>query len=161
MLALSASELAATSAPDLQSSAISHRILAIKSVSKALSHGVRSFEESNAMLATCYVLAFQSALLDDGLPECMAFIRGSVLVSLNMDNKQLKCLFKSLLGEEHLSEVEQYAEGCPSINTAIESAACTSLEAVGMLCEQDSEIVFYGLLLDLARSLHRPTRDSK
>jgi hypothetical protein len=153
MLALAASDLATTSSPRLASSAMSHRLLAIKSLNKALSRGMHTFEESNAVLSTCYSLALQSALIDDGPAEFMTFIRGFVLVSTHMKCNELKCLFKNLLGRDQLSALEPHLRAAPVISPTVITAACASLEALGSLCKGNSEIGFHTLLLEMAHSL--------
>ena len=79
MFALSASDIEAAlsqHSSELIQSAMSHRILAIKFLNRALSTGLRIFEEGNAMLATCYILVFQSTLMDEGLAECCQIATG-------------------------------------------------------------------------------------
>jgi hypothetical protein len=153
MLALAASDLATTSTPELASSAISHRLIAIKSLNKALSQGMHSFEESNAVLSTCYSLALQSVLIDDGPAEFMTFIRGLILVSTHMKCNNVKCLFKSLLGREQLYALEPHLRAAPVISPTMIAAACASLEALGLLCKGNPEIGFHALLLEMAQSL--------
>lgn len=155
MLALAASDLATTSAPDFVSSAMSHRLLAIKSLNKALSEGMHTFEQSNAVLTTCYSLAFQSALMDDNPAEFMTFIRGFILVSTHMKCNKLECLFKNLLGEDQLAALEPYLRATPAICPAVIIAASASLEVLGSLCRENSEIAFHTLLVEMADSLRK------
>ncbi len=163
MLALSASDLAITTAegPELFQSALAHRVKAINSLNQALSNGLNTFEEGNAMLATCYTLVFQSVLFDDGLTEYMTFIRGCFLVAGNMGCKGLNFLFKNMLREDMLSAMEPYLQGPPAIDPELIDAACLSLEAFRPLCQRDYERVFYMLLLKLVRSLYTSSREGK
>ncbi|KAK3988135.1 C6 zinc finger protein [Cladorrhinum sp. PSN332] len=64
-------------------------------------------EEGNALMATCFALTYQSVLLDDGMVEYMTFIRGIVIVAIQMyvaagggDLTRSKMLFGELLGEQ-------------------------------------------------------------
>ncbi|KAK4167381.1 hypothetical protein QBC43DRAFT_311707 [Cladorrhinum sp. PSN259] len=69
-------------------------------------------EEGNALMATCFALTFQSVLLDDGMVEYMTFIRGIVIVAIQMyvgglDNS--KMMFGELLVErESQKKLEPY-----------------------------------------------------
>jgi len=89
MLALSASELAISpTSNEIYSSQLTHigldyRVKAITALSVAISTPLKSFEQANAMLATCFVLLFQSVLMEDGLIEYMSFIRGVIAVSIH------------------------------------------------------------------------------
>jgi hypothetical protein len=161
MLGLAALELAEidTEASSLICAAIHHRVRAIKTLNQALSRGIHTFEEGNAMLATCYTLLFQSVLLDDGLPEFMTFIRGCVLVAFSMGCKSLKILFNNLLGHDQLAQMEPHLTGPPPVDAEVVDAACQSLEAFAPLCRQEYEKSFHGLLLKTARALYTSPRN--
>jgi hypothetical protein len=162
MLALSASDIAAIPSQhtsELIQSAIIHRVLAIKLFNRALSTGLHSFEEGNAMLATCYLLVFQSILIDEGLDEHLTFIRGCVLVSLQMGYKGLKFLFQNLLSNNELEKIRPHFQGTPPIDLGPVDAAYASLEAFWHLCERESEKKFHGYLLEVVRSLYLSSGD--
>lgn len=57
-----------------------------------------SFEEGNALIATCYALTFQSVFLDDGMVEFMTFIRGIIIVAVQMYIRGGKLLFGAMMG---------------------------------------------------------------
>lgn len=104
ILGYSASDLAQNPSPPsdgaaLVTSAMSHRLKAIKAIKKALAEssgnasrvggnnggrGADLSEEGNALIATCFALTYQSVLLDDGMVEYMTFIRGIVIVAVQM-----------------------------------------------------------------------------
>lgn len=86
ILGLSASDLMVQEDPSLVTFAMTHRLKAIKAIKKALSETPKTntFEEGNALMATCFALTFQSVLLDDGMAEYMTFCRGIVLVAIQM-----------------------------------------------------------------------------
>ncbi len=163
MLGLSASDLTEKGAPkcELTFSAMSHRVQAIKSLNQALSNGLHTFEEGNAMLATCYVLIFQSVLLEDGLAEYMTFIRGCVLIAQNMGCKRMKFLFHSFLGMDSLAKMDPYLRDSPEVNPGPVSAGCMSLEAFEHLCQRDYEEKFHSSLLKTARALYTSSRNGK
>ena len=132
MLALSASDIEATSgqrSSELAQSAIFHRILAIKYFNRALSNGLHTFEEGSAMIATCFILVFQSVLIDEGLPEYLTFIRGCVLLPLQMGYKHPKFLFQNLLSDDEIEKTRPYFQDMPAVDLRCVDAAYASLEA--------------------------------
>ena len=163
MLGLSASDLTTkvTQTSELTYSAMSHRVQAIKSLNQALSNGLHTFEEGNAMLATCYALLFQSVLLEDGLAEYMSFIRGCVLIAQNMGCKRMKFLFHSVLVKDSLAKMEPHLKDGPEVNPGPVDAACNSLEAFKPLCQRDYEKTFHGSLLKTAQALYTSSRNGK
>jgi hypothetical protein len=88
MLVLSASDLAA----DMQtldrslltSVALAHRLKAISALKNAITAGIDGFERGKPMLATCYMLVFQSTLINNRLAEYMTLICGIIAVSIEM-----------------------------------------------------------------------------
>ena len=85
ILGYAASELICQDA-SLVAPAMAHRLKAIKAVKKSLAEAPKAntFEEGNALMATCFALTFQSVLLDDGMVEYMTFIRGIIIVAIQM-----------------------------------------------------------------------------
>jgi hypothetical protein len=162
MLALSASDIDAASSqhsPELTQSAMSHRVLAIKFLNRALSPGLHTFEEGNAMLATCYALVFQSIMMDEGHAEYLTFIRGAVLVSLQMCSKGLKFLFHNLLDNDELEKLRPHFQGTPANDLGPVDAAHASLEAFRPLCKREHEKEFHGCLLEIVHNLFLSSRD--
>jgi hypothetical protein len=134
----------------LKTSAILHRVTAIKSLNSALSKGVQNYEQGNAMLATCFTLVFQSALMEDGFPEFMSFIRGCVVVAFQMGVKQIQFIFQHGLGDNQLAIMGPFLEGVPDCDPILLEAAIESTEAIGPLCQRESEKAFHALLLKIA-----------
>jgi hypothetical protein len=157
MLALSASDIEATSsqhASELAQSAIFHRMLAIKSFNRALSTSLHTFEEGNAILATCFILLYQSTLLDEGLSEYLTFVRGCVLVPLQMSSKNLKFLFRNLLNNDEIEMTRPYLQGMPAVDIRSVDAAYASLEDCGSLCELEAEKKMHKRMLELVSSFY-------
>jgi hypothetical protein len=162
MLALSASDLEALSrqpSSELTQAAMSHRILAIKSLNRALPTGMHSLEDGNAMLATCYILLCQSTLIGEGLPEYLTFVRGCVLVPIQMDCKGLKFLFQNLHSEDEIEMTRPYLQSMPAIDLSPVDAACASLEAFAPLCERESEKVMREQTLEILRNFYLSSCD--
>lgn len=81
ILALSASHLDAVSSASVAEEAISHRILAVKSLNEALSVPPKTRSECDARMAAALALAFQSSHLEDGLFEFLTMVRGCNLIA--------------------------------------------------------------------------------
>ena len=162
MLALSASDIGATSSQhsfELAQSATFHRIVAIKSFNRALSTGLHTFEEGNAMLATCFILLYQSTLIDEGLSEYLTFVRGCVLVPLQMGCKHLKFLFQNLLSDDEIEKTRPYLQGMPAVDLRSVDAAYASLEDFGPFCEREAEKKMHERMLELVRSFYLSSCD--
>jgi hypothetical protein len=157
MLALSASDIEAGSnehSSELAQSAIFHRILAIKYFNRALSARVHTFEEGNAILAACFILLYQSTLIDEGLFEYLTFVRGCVLIPLQMAVKDLKLLFQNLLSDEGIEKTRPYLQDLPAVDLKSVDAAYASLERLGPLCEREVEKRMHERMLDLVRCFY-------
>lgn len=154
MLALSASDLAANCIGDrdLITHSISHRIKSIESLNKAVAGGISSWEQGNAMIATCFTLLFQSVLLNDGLSEYISFLRGILAIGMQMGQRKMKFVFTRLWGEAAHPRPDEL-EHAPLINDELVSSACRSFEKMYPLCKTKTEIGMYGLLLNMARNL--------
>ncbi|KIN03092.1 hypothetical protein OIDMADRAFT_160662 [Oidiodendron maius Zn] len=163
MLALSASDIEAASSqhsPELAQSAIFHRVLAIKSLNRALPTGLQTFEEGNALLATSFILLYQSTLMDEGLYEYLTFVRGCVLVPLQMGCRGLKFLFENLLSDDEIEKTRPYMQAMPAIDVRFVDAAYASLENFGPLCEREAEKKMHGYLLEIVRSFYLSSCDA-
>ncbi len=163
MLALSASDLAneAHENRDLITISISHRIKSIESLNKAVATGIKSWQQGNAMIATCFALLFQSVLMNDGLSEYISFLRGIMAVGMQMGQRHMKFVFTKLWGEEQRLARSSELDGAPLINNELVSMACRSLEKMFPLCRTKTEIGMYGLLLSMARSLVTSSKEGK
>ena len=163
MLALSASDLAsdANEDRDLMTISISHRIKSIESLNKAVASGIKSWQQGNAMIATCFALLFQSVLMNDGLSEYISFLRGIIAVGMQMGQRNMKFIFTKLWGEEQRLARSSELDNAPLINKEIVSKACRSLEKMFPLCRTKTEIGMYGLLLSMARSLVTSSKEGK
>lgn len=154
MLALAASDLDPCGTDTaLSTVAISHRVKAIKLLNRALSTNNLTSEQGNAMLATCYTLVFQSALIDDGLAEFMTFIRGCVLVLYQMGVRNLKFLFHTIISEEVVKKLDPHLKQMPEVDLEAAQAGLKSLEAFQHLCVRETEKEFHGHLMDAVKGL--------
>lgn len=163
MLALSASELSGggTAGIELVCSAMSHRVKAIQLLNQALSRPILSFEEGNAMLATCYNLSFQSALLQDAFSEYMTFIRGIVLVSVHLGTNHMRFMFKNMMEDKQLEIMGPYLDLQAVIGRDVAAAAFLSMNTILPFCRQQFELSFHERLLGLVRGLSSSAREGK
>lgn len=161
MLALSASDIVCyTEDKSLTVTAVTHRAKSIEALNAAVSRGLTTFEQGNAMLATCFVLLFQSTLLNDGLGEYMSFLRGCIAIGMQMGLKRMRFLFTKLWGDENLEAIDPVLQKAPLIEPQVVSMACRSLEKMGPLCKTKVELKMYGLILSMARNLVTSSRDA-
>lgn len=161
MLALSAQDLAhdEPGGKQLRVTALSYRVKSITSLNEAISQPNLSIAQGNAMLATCFVLLFQSVLLEDGLVEYMGFMRGIIAVCHHMGSHNLRFLFCNMLDQTGI--VQESLQEAPLINPELPRGACRSLERFGSLIENPREVEYYGYLLCMARDLFTSSADGR
>jgi hypothetical protein len=134
-------------------------VKAIEALNKAVSRGIQTMEEGNAMIGTCFALLFQSVLMNDGLAEYMSFIRGTVAIAIHMAQNQMKFLFHHLWDYEQMEQIDAILHETPLIDAEVARAGCRSLEKMAPLCTTKIEIQLYGLLLNMARTCITSSRD--
>ncbi|KAJ9165036.1 C6 zinc finger protein [Coniochaeta hoffmannii] len=155
ILGLAASDLSVQKDPTLVAFAMNHRLKAIKAIKKTLSDVPRAdtFEEGNALMATCFALTFQSVLLDDGMVEYMTFIRGIVIVAIQMYLKGANLLFGQFLGDKQTEALRPLLEKVPLIEHGWAADAVAAIEGLGPLCVSPMETQYHERILDMARQL--------
>ncbi|KAK9417489.1 putative C6 zinc finger protein [Seiridium unicorne] len=155
ILGLSASELMVKE-PGLVTFAMAHRLKAIKAIKKTLAEVPKSntFEEGNALMATCFALTFQSAMLDDGMAEYMTFIRGIIITAIQMWGKGAKFLFHDFVGEDQMALLKPLMEHLPVIKKEWTDMAVAGIRALQPLCKHPVEVEYYGFILDIAETLY-------
>ena len=155
ILGLAASDLSVQKDPSLVAFAMNHRLKAIKAIKKTLSDVPRAdtFEEGNAMMATCFALTFQSVLLDDGMVEYMTFIRGIVIVAIQMYLKGADLLFGQFLGDKQTEALRPILEKVPLIEHVWAADAVAAIEGLGPLCVNPMETQYHERILDMAKQL--------
>jgi len=156
ILGFAASELIQTDS-SFVAAAMSNRVKAIKSIKKRLadaSKDTTSPEETNALLATCYALTFQSVSLDDGLVEYMTFIRGIVIVGMQMMFRKIQPIFSTLFEESQDEILGPLMQGLPLIRKGWTDAAMEAISALRPLCVEPVEVEYQEKLLDIAQKLY-------
>lgn len=159
ILGYAASELMANDA-SLAAAAMDHRVKAIRAIKRTLADvGSRAgdlFEEGNALIATCFALTYQSVLLDDGLAEYMTFIRGVVIVAIQMYTKGARILFPNLLGDRQKALLEPHMRALPPIKRDWADRAVASIRALEPLCSgegRELERRYWELILAMGEKL--------
>lgn len=156
ILGYAASELMAEDA-SLATPAMAHRLKAIKAVKKSLAEAPKAntFEEGNALMATCFALTFQSVLLDDGLTEYMTFIRGIIIVAIQMYMKGAQLLFGDFLGDHGNQVLQPHMEKLPLIEKSWVDGAVEAIRNLEGLCRgSEIETTFWTMILDMAEKLY-------
>ncbi|KAI0513174.1 C6 zinc finger protein [Xylaria bambusicola] len=155
ILGLAASDLMIHD-PSLVTFAMAHRLKAIKAIKKTLTDvpKTNTFEEGNALLATCYALTFQSVMLDDGMAEFMTFCRGIIIVAIQMYCKGAKFIFSNFLGDDQMEILQPLMEAIPPIRTEWTDMAVANIAALQPLCQQQVEIDYHQLLTEIAEALY-------
>ncbi|KAK9441958.1 C6 zinc finger protein [Metarhizium brunneum] len=156
ILGFAASELVPTDSSFVQA-AMNHRIKAIKAIKKRLSESARaqtSYEEANALVATCFALTFQSVCLEDGLAEYMTFIRGILIVGMQMMFKGIKPIFEQLFEDQQNEMMEPYLRDLPLIQRGWADAAVEAISNLRPLCAEPVEVEYCEQLLGIAEKLN-------
>jgi hypothetical protein len=140
----------------LVTSAMHHRLKAIKAIKKTLSDVPKAdaFEEGNALMATCFALTFQSVMLEDGINEYMTFIRGVLVVAIQMYVKGAKLLFEDFINDKSRDEMQPVLKDAPLVEKAWADAALLSIENLAPLCQDDVQRQYHEKILIMAQQLH-------
>lgn len=137
--------------------AMNHRIKAIKAIKKRLAESSRSdtsYEEANALVATCFALTFQSVSLEDGLAEYMTFIRGIVIVGMQMSFRNIAPVFTTLFDNDPNELLGAQMEDLPLIEKAWVDAAVEALNGLKPLCATQLENEYREQLLGIGEKLY-------
>lgn len=158
ILGYSASQLIGSD-PSLIEPAMNHRLKAIKAVKKALADAPRAdtFEEGNALMATCFALTFQSVLLDDGMVEYMTFVRGIVIVAIQMYIKGAKLIFGEYLGDAPAELLRPHLEELKLVEKQWVDVAVAGIRGLEPLCRipgREIEAQYWEKLLAMAEKLY-------
>jgi hypothetical protein len=156
ILGFSASELTRND-PSILSSAMNHRIKAIRAIKKRLAETTKSsmnYEEANAMVATCYALTFQSVSLEDGLAEYLTFIRGIMIVGMQMVFRGIKPIFENMFEQDQDALLEPLMQGLPLIPKGYTDSAMEALTNLRPLCAEGVELEYHQHLMTMVEKLY-------
>ncbi|OAP60720.1 hypothetical protein AYL99_05722 [Fonsecaea erecta] len=132
LLALAASHMSALTGVDNdQSTALWHKGRAISGLKNALNKSHHSSIEYDVMLATCYALAFQSALLPGSAVDFATFVRGCALVTGRIQDEGKQSIFNCPSYADF--SPNQGASSCKlNVHSLIAGSRCQVLLTKGM-----------------------------
>lgn len=137
--------------------AMGHRVKAIKAIKKRLAETSKtaiSYEEANAMVATCYALTFQSVSLDDGLAEFMTFIRGIMIIGMQMMFRGIQPIFGNMDEKDTDAILEPLMSNLPLIQKAWADSALEAVMNLKHLCLEQVEIAYQEALVEIVQNLY-------
>lgn len=148
MLGLAASHLSLGTGTDYKAQALTHRVSAIASLSKALNQPASTKAEADALYATVMALAFQSSYMMDGMLEFISMIRGCVVVSGLSLQRFAESLFQKFSAESHMKNVQALNQGgiSPTRYTNFFDAALVSVMALVPLCRSTLELRYIAII---------------
>ncbi|KAK3293423.1 uncharacterized protein B0H64DRAFT_419172 [Chaetomium fimeti] len=115
------------------------------------------FEEGNALMATCFALTFQSVLLEDGMAEFMTFIRGIMIVAIQMYCSGASLLFGEMLGDRQTQLLEPHMRELGLIDADLTARAIRAIEGLRGLVEgvegREVECKYWEMVAAMARNL--------
>ena len=152
ILGMAASHLELLTGESFGPIAVHHRLLAIQGSNAALSQNNRTGSDGDALLGSCYLLAFQASYMRDGLFEFFTMVRGCSLLSNQLREEKLPMAF-FLTEKDHFQFMEERLLDLPVISPDLVEGAQTSLAAVQPLCTLSSQADFYQLLEDCVEAI--------
>ncbi|KAH7416621.1 hypothetical protein BKA64DRAFT_636026 [Cadophora sp. MPI-SDFR-AT-0126] len=151
ILAIAASHLELITGIDFQTTAIYHRIHAIKGSNTAISTKRQTGSDADALLASCYLLAFQSSYIEDGLQEFLQTVRGCSILSNHLMAENLPMTF-ILTEEDNFSFMEERLMYLPALPGDLIEGAKNSLAAVLPLLDRPVNLLFYQVLFNIIKA---------
>lgn len=165
ILGFAASELTRTDdSSSLVTAAMNHCVKAIKAIKKGLteaSEAEMTYEQGNALVATCFALTFQSVSLDDGLAEYMTFIRGILIVGMQMMVKGITPIFDSLFEHRQDELMAPLMQHLPLIQSGWAEAAVEAISNLRTLCVDSVEVAYQEQLIGIAQKLQISSFDGE
>jgi hypothetical protein len=148
ILGIAASHFELLTGIDFEATAIHHRIHAIKGLNAAISKKGRTGSDADALLASCYLLAFQSSYMKDGLEEFFQTVRGCSILSNQLRAENLPMEF-FVTEEAHFQTMEERLMNLPVIHEDLIRGARMSLTALPPLFDRPVNLLFYQVILDV------------
>lgn len=137
--------------------AMTHRIKAIRSLKRRLMNATRTsttYEEANALLAASFVLAFQSLYIRDGLADYLTFIRGILVISLQIFLNDMTPIFTTLMEEAKIEAVGPAMTGLSLLEKPRVDAAVAAISSLRPLCLRPWQHDYCDTLLNTAMTLY-------
>ncbi|KAF2742564.1 hypothetical protein M011DRAFT_462378 [Sporormia fimetaria CBS 119925] len=159
ILALAASHLDAVSNANVAEEAISHRILAVKSLNEALSVPPKSRTELDARMAAALALTFQTSHLQDGLYEFLTMVRGCNLIAGAEALRNCDSAFHAFREDGHLAIMRNRLASSQlgAVDREDLDAAAMSLRDIELLAMSEQERAYWEVLVRIVdNAYHDP-----
>jgi hypothetical protein len=162
ILAISGSHLSVLIDDPNSNMALMHRQTAITGLEEAFARWPPKAEEAHVMLAACYLLAFQSSYMPDGLLDHIISLRGCAFVAQMILQYQLPGTF-SVDSNMHSTSIELKLRNFPALDQHLARDALQSLAELGPLLEDaaahDIERALFAQLVGCLQPLLLPVLD--
>lgn len=159
MLALGASHLDRVApVAEHTTKAIVHRGHAMAGLSRALAKNERVYGESDAMVATCYALTFQSTYMSDGLFDFITMVRGCALITSKIREDKSPTAF-NLQPDWHFKLMEPKLKELPIVHQPLLDNGIIALEEVRPLLVTMTDHQFHGALTKVVHGLSKSSRE--
>jgi hypothetical protein len=152
ILGMAASHMRLITGMQLNYIALQHRMLAIKGSNEAISRSIQTGSDGDALLASCYCLAFQSSYMVDGMQDCFRLLRGCKMIDLQLRMRNLPMAF-FLPQVCHFDIMQLRLVDLPIIEPEILDGAKVSLQLLLPRLEDPSHCSLYPLLLEVIETL--------
>jgi hypothetical protein len=147
------------STSNLDSQALSHRVLALRGLNEALSSSPKTSADGDAILAACYALAMQSSYIGDSVEEFLTMFRGCHIVIAQQWPERLGSVFRRLDVDCQLHMASSKLIALPIIDSRLVAPARESLEALRLFCQGMLEKGVLEQLIDIVRALETSSRE--
>jgi hypothetical protein len=147
ILGFAASHLELLTGVDLDTTAMYHRVQAIKGSAVALSKTNRSGDDGDALVASCYLLTFQSSYIKEGTVEFLHFLRGCSLVWNQLLYEKVPITF-SLSSESLYEFMKPRLVALPDIDPELLESAQKSLSELQLILYKPVHTMFHGLFVE-------------
>ncbi|KAG9228251.1 hypothetical protein BJ875DRAFT_477959 [Amylocarpus encephaloides] len=152
ILGMAATHLQRVTNVSLETVALQHRHLAIKGSNEAICRPNRTGSEGDALLASCYLLAFQSSYMPDGMEEFFRMTRGCSLLNVQLISENIPMVF-FLPHKYHFTVMQERLIELPVIKSSLRGGARSSLDALPTILVDNLQTEFYPLLVDIVEAL--------
>jgi hypothetical protein len=144
ILGFAASHLELSTRVDLKTTAMYHRVQAIKGSAVALSKTNRSGDDGDALVASCYLLTFQSTYMKEGIAEFLHFMRGCSLVWNQLLSDKIPLTFSLTPESLHKFMIPRLV-ALPVIDPELLESAQKSLFDLRLILYKPVHTTFHGL----------------
>ena len=160
ILGFAASHLELLTGVDLNTTAMYHRVQAIKGSAVALSNTNRSGDDGDALVASCYLLTFQSLYIEEGTVEFLHFIRGCSLVWNQLLYEKVPITF-TLTPESWYEFMKPRLDALPDIHPELLEGAEKSLSDLRLILYKPVHTMFHGLFVGCITAVKQSARSGE